>query len=159
MPRLDEATRLEIKGLKETQAKMEQVARDLEGPPLVEAMRTCTLMVERDAKILAPVDTGRLRASITPRVERGVIGSGVKGVVGSNVKYAAAVETGSKPHWPPFRALEGWARRHGANEAEVWWAIGIKGTRAQPYLQPAFEKNENAIKDKLEDFVVKIVAK
>lgn len=148
---------VEVKGLEETQRKMEQVVQDLEGTPLINAMRDCALMVERDAKILAPVDTGRLRASITPQVRRN--GNTVMGVVGSNVKYAAAVETGSKPHWAPFRALEGWARRHGANEAEVWFAIGIKGTRAQPYLQPAFEKNENAIKDKLEDFVVKIVQK
>jgi HK97 gp10 family phage protein len=148
---------VEIQGLKETQAKMEQMVSDLQGPPLVNAMRDCTLLVLRDAKIMAPVDTGRLRASITPQVVSS--GNVVQGIVGSNVKYAPFVEKGTRPHWPPFRALAGWARRHGMNEAQVWFAIGIKGTKAHPYLQPAFEKNEQKIVDKLGDFVVKIVQK
>jgi len=48
------------------------------------------LMVERDAKILCPVDTGRLRSSITHEIE------GTTGRVGSNVEYARAVEMGSE---------------------------------------------------------------
>jgi len=47
-------------------------------------------MVERDAKILCPVDTGRLRSSITHEVK------GTTGRVGSNVEYARAVELGSE---------------------------------------------------------------
>jgi len=46
------------------------------------------LMVERDAKILCPVDTGRLRSSITHEIE------GTAGRVGSNVEYARIVELG-----------------------------------------------------------------
>jgi len=46
------------------------------------------LMVERDAKILCPVDTGRLRSSITHEIE------GTTGRVGSNVEYARVVELG-----------------------------------------------------------------
>jgi len=51
--------------------------------------RAC-LMVERDAKKLCPVDTGRLRASITHEID------GLTGYVGSNVEYARAVELGSE---------------------------------------------------------------
>ena len=57
---------VEIKGLEETQRAMEQIVRDLRGEPFLSGMRRATLLVQRSAKQKAPVDTGRLRASITP---------------------------------------------------------------------------------------------
>ena len=58
------------------------------------AMRKGTLLVERGAKMKAPVDTGRLRSSITSEV-RGV-GADTVGVVGSNVVYAPYQEFGTR---------------------------------------------------------------
>lgn len=88
------AVRLEIKGLKETQRKMEQVVRDLKGEPMLQGLRKATLLVERHAKINAPVDTGRLRASITPEIAtRDTV---VQGIVGSNVVYAPFQEKKKK---------------------------------------------------------------
>jgi HK97 gp10 family phage protein len=85
---------IDVKGMKELQRKNEQMVRDLRGEPMLDAMRKCTLMVQRDAKINAPVKTGRLRASITPEVR--VEGKAdVIGVVGSNVEYAPIQEFGS----------------------------------------------------------------
>ena len=75
-----------IRGLEETQQKMSQVMKDLRGQPLQKAMRDATLVVTRQAKIYSPVDTGRLRASITPEVVRR--DTVVQGIVGSNVFYA-----------------------------------------------------------------------
>jgi len=83
---------IEIKGLKEAQKKVEQVIRDLEGDGLLNAMRKATLYVQRDAKRLAPVDTGRLRASITPEIRTSAGGKRLMGVVGSNVMYAPVQE-------------------------------------------------------------------
>lgn len=80
------AIRVEIKGLKEVQKKLEQVAKDVTGTPMRDAMRDATLLVVRSAKINAPVDTGRLRASIVPEVR--VMTGTVQGIVGSNVVYA-----------------------------------------------------------------------
>lgn len=54
--------------------------------------RRC-LKVEGQAKQLAPVDTGRLRSSITHEVERQ--GEEVVGRIGSNVEYAAHQEFGT----------------------------------------------------------------
>ena len=82
--------KLEIKGRRELQRKAEQVMRDLHGEPMLKAMRDATLLVTRDGKKNAPVDTGRLRASITPEVRSQ--GEDMLGVVGSNVKYAPFVE-------------------------------------------------------------------
>jgi HK97 gp10 family phage protein len=86
---------VEIKGLLETQRKLEQTVRDLRGSEFLQGMRNAVLLVERDAKINAPVDTGRLRASITPEIRQS--GTMTTGVVGSNVIYAAAQEFGT-PH-------------------------------------------------------------
>ena len=104
-------------------------------------MERACLTVERDAKIKCPVDTGRLRASMTHRLStdsgRATIsnpvnneaddgieapksnGSVIVGAVGTNVNYAPIVELGL-------------------------------GQVAQPYLHPALHQNEAKIKQILE---------
>lgn len=109
------SVKAEIKGLREAQKKIEQVIKDLRGTPFLQAMRDATLIVQRAAKINAPVDTGRLRSSITPEIRN--FNNVVQGVVGSNVEYAPKIE---KP---------GRVRRSGR----------------RPYLQPAFEENREKI--------------
>lgn len=52
-------------------------------------LQKAVLAVEREAKRDCPVDTGRLRSSITGRIE------GSTGIVGTNVEYAAFVEHGT----------------------------------------------------------------
>jgi len=51
-----------------------------------------TLLVQSQAKTLAPVKTGRLRRSIASRTEVG--DTTVSGIVGTNVEYARVVEYG-----------------------------------------------------------------
>lgn len=51
------------------------------------------IKVEGAAKRLCPVDTGRLRASITHALDRD--GEGLLAVVGTDVEYAAFVELGT----------------------------------------------------------------
>ncbi|MCU0515233.1 MAG: HK97 gp10 family phage protein, partial [Anaerolineae bacterium] len=140
---------VEIRGLVEAQQKIAQVVRDLRGEAYLRGMREATLMVTRSAKLRAPVDTGRLRASITPTVQRS--GETVTGVVGTNVKYAAAVELGSRPHYPPIAPLKVWARRKGLNAYAVANAIAKRGTEPRRFLQQAFDENKNAIAAKLSD--------
>ena len=57
-------------------------------------MEEACLLVEGDAKKLCPVDTGRLRASITHEID------GLTGYVGSNVEYSRAVELGTEKQSP-----------------------------------------------------------
>jgi len=155
----------EIRGLKETQDKMEQMVRDLHGDAMLTGMRNATMLVYRDAVKNAPVDTGRLRASITPAVR--VEGTTVVGVVGSNVLYAPFMEHGTGiyagrgRHWPPSSALEVWARRHGFTSGfQVARIIGLRGgLRALKYLQRAIESNAERIFNLLGGVVAKIVSK
>lgn len=148
--------RLELKGLREEQARMTQIVADLHGEPMLQGMRNATLLVTRDAKINAPVDTGRLRASITPEVR--VSGpTTVQGIVGSNVMYAPFVELGTKPHFPPVGALAVWARRHGTTAFLVARAISRRGTKAVKYLERAITENRERIVSYIGDAVARIV--
>ncbi len=57
-------------------------------------MEKATLMVQAEAKVLSPVDTGTLRRSITRKVEQN---NGMYiGRVGTNIKYAPYQEYGTK---------------------------------------------------------------
>lgn len=129
---------LEIQGLKETQAALEKATAALTGPPMLAGMRRATLLVQGAAKRKAPVDTGRLRASITPEVQTRA--DGVVGIVGSNVKYAPFVELGTRRHFVPGQYIGRWARRHGLPEGGL-----VVSGKAQPFLQPAFEENAERI--------------
>ena len=55
------------------------------------AVRDLVLLVEAEAKKLCPVDTGKLRASITPVIE-----SWAAGYMGTNTHYAPHVEYGTR---------------------------------------------------------------
>lgn len=147
-----DAISIEILGLEETQRAMEQIVRDLSGPPMVNAMREATLLVTRDAKQLVPVDTGRLWASITPQVVFGLGIGGVQGVVGSNVSYAPYVELGTRPHFVPAKYIGVWASRHG---------FGVTGLRvsgkAHEFLKRAFLNNKDRIFRTISAAVNKIV--
>lgn len=154
--------RLEIKGMKETQAKMEQVVRDLHGEPFLEGMRQATLLVQRDAKILAPVDSGRLRASIMPEVRSE--GKTVMGVVGSNVVYAPYMElgtgvyAGNSRYFPPPAALERWAQRHGSTGFAIAMAIyKAGGLKPREFLRKALTQNKDRIYNLIGDAVGKII--
>lgn len=114
--------------------------------------------IASDAIQLAPHAFGNLRASISHKVivEQMV----VQLVVGSDAIYAAAVEYGSRPHWPPWSAsnpdaepLRRWAQRF-LGDADLAYAVARKiareGTDPQPFLEPAFEVHYNHIVEAIE---------
>lgn len=76
-----------------------------------------------DAKVLAPVDTGRLRESLKAEV------SGDTARVGSNVDYAGYVEEG---HRVAYRGADGAVHYTGAV------------VPPQPYLRPALFRERGA---------------
>jgi len=116
------------------------------------ALRQSGLAVQAEAVILAPINTGALRQSITTVVdERPPFPLWVE--VGPSVNYGRYVEFGRKPgKMPPVSALEPWVRTKlkPKNPRAVAFLIARKiareGVAAQPFLQPAFKKAEPAIK-------------
>jgi len=112
-------------------------------------MKRGMLRVQRAARENAPVDRGGLRQSIA-EVVRG-IGVLVRGIVGSAKHYAPYMEFGTKPYWPPIKALEVWARRHGTSAFLVARAIATHGIKARRFLRRAFEGEIDNVMQDLRD--------
>ena len=111
---------------------------DKEFPDLIEAaLEKACLIVENSAKQNCPVDDGQLRQSISHTVNK------TKGEIGSNVEYAPYVEVGTGIY-----STEGNGRQTpwSYQDAEGEWHT-TKGMKAQPYLQPAVDKNRSRIMD------------
>lgn len=89
---------------------------------------------ETYAKGLCPVDTGRLRNSITHTTQGGNVA-----VIGSNVTYAPYVELGTGRNYsPPPEWIENNAPRgHGTSG----------GQKPQPYLRPAILEHKDEYKE------------
>lgn len=115
-----------------------------------------TYEIQRIAKqnLASKSDTGALRSSIIPEFENQNL-TGRVGVAGTAIKYAKAVEFGTKPHpsatdgeaarqhFPPPAALRPWMKRKGIDpdlDFLIARKIYRKGIAAFPYLIPAFNE-------------------
>jgi hypothetical protein len=90
------------------------------------------------AKVLAPVDTGRLRASI--RLERrSILGFRNRWTIGSDVVYAPWVNDGTRPHIIRPKNAKVLAFKSGGRTvfAKV---VHHPGTRARPFLDRALRE-------------------
>jgi len=112
----------------------EQVMRDFD-KMIFKSLHEGSDLVVSQAKALAPSDMAELRGSINKNV------TAKNAVSGTNIDYAPYVEFGTRPHAAPISALQGWADRHGIPVGAVWMSIKKKGTKAQPFLWPAFTGN------------------
>lgn len=126
-----------IEGLDELRKKLNGSRADV---PVGRFLDRGAILIQGKARKKAPVDTGRLRNSIG--VESPTLRSRR---IGPNVFYGEWVETGTRPHWPPPGALATWAARHGMEEYAIRRKIGLFGTEAQPYMQPAADESEGEI--------------
>ena len=116
-------------------------------------MEQACLLVENQAKIDCPVDSGQLRSSITHSVDTSK--NEIVGIVGTNIEYAPYVEYGTG-----IWAVNGDGRqeRWSYQDAEGNWHSTI-GQHPQPFLEPALAKKDKEIvklfKDKIEKGVKK----
>jgi len=106
------------------------------------------IQIEADAKRIVPKDTNNLMRTLTHEVV--THGNDITGRAGSNATYAKVVEDGRRAGapMPPEGSLLAWMRRHGIDvsaEFAVRRAISRRGTRPQPYLKPALDKNRPEI--------------
>lgn len=103
-----------------------------------EAMEEANMLVEANVEIRTPKGySGHLAASISSQLISDVMGV-VTGITSSTLNYAAAVEKGSRPHFPPIEALTGkkesldlWAQQKGLNPFAVAKGIAKRGTKAR----------------------------
>lgn len=106
-----------------------------------EALLRKGLKIEAEAKRLAPVDTGRLRSSITTELDE--TGSGIKVRVGTNVEYAPYIEFGTEPY--TIKPDDAEALKWTGEDGEPVFASKVEhpGIPAQPFLFPAVDKVRN----------------
>lgn len=117
-----------------------------------DTMVKATNLVHAQAKLNAPADTGNLRGSIHQEVK--VRGQEVVGRVFTNVNYASYVEfgTGSKGSGTYPYKVKGLNLSY-RNTPWVYTPDGgetfyrTEGQVAQPYMYPAFKKNEKRIRE------------
>lgn len=111
-------------------------------------MKACALL-EREAKIKAPKDTGALRNSITSRIVRD--GNEIAGEVYTPLEYAPYVEYGTGLF------------AEGGGRTDVPWVYqddkgdwhSTSGQKPQPYMRPAFDENREEIVRILSEGLVK----
>lgn len=87
--------------------------------------------VQRYAIMGSPRDTGRLMASW--RLRLGIL----RGELANTTNYGIFVAKGTKPHWPPIKAITKWANRKGIAPFLVARAIARRGTKANPFFDNA----------------------
>lgn len=102
------------------------------------AIRLIAFRLERTAKPKVPTDTGQLRSDVRAKEFKELSAK-----VGTDKKYAVYVHEGTKPHFPPISALEGWSRRHGVSPFAVARGIARRGTKANPFMKDALGETEN----------------
>lgn len=81
--------------------------------------------------------------------------------------YAAAVEYGSRAHWPPTQDIEAWVRKKlrvaQKRIASVTFLVkrkmSRKGTTAHPFFAPAVKKNQSAISKAITDAIKTVTDK
>ena len=105
------------------------------------AMEKACLIVETQAKTLAPVDKGGLRQSIGHNVEKNA--SSVTGSVGRNLKYAIYQEFGTGEFAENGRGRKGgWVYK--APDGKFYYTKGAKPTR---FLRNAFKEKKSTVEN------------
>ena len=153
-----------IRGLIEAKVYFTNTAKAFDGPEIARGMTRATGILKAAvmnnfvgyrSPSIGGVDTGVTRASINRSVKMG--SSQVVGIVGSPRISAAVMETGSKPHWPPLKALEGWAKRHGTTAYVVARAISKRGNVPRKFLSKAMNSTYSRVMAELNRTVKSII--
>ena len=105
------------------------------------ALESCGLTAEGYAKKLCPVDTGRLRNSITHIVDE----SELSVTVGTNVEYAPYVELGTGKYYPGGRPKP-WPYQDAKGNWH-WTA----GNPAKPFIKPAIADHADVYRKIIKD--------
>lgn len=102
-------------------------------------LETASRQAVNRARVLAPVDTGRLRSSIRVEARRTITLRSVY-TIGSDVYYAAYVNDGTRPHIIRPRRPGGVLRFQAGGRTVYARVVHHPGTRARPFLDRALRE-------------------
>lgn len=143
---------LKIEGLEDFSRDLVRVSGQIR-PEIQRAMTRSVNYIKNDAQNIAPYKTGNLRRSIYTEIHDSPM-IGVVRVDTNAAPYALGVEGGTKAHviMPRrSRALFWKGARHPVR------LVFHPGTKAKPFMRPAFEKNVDRIKEVFSEALKKIV--
>jgi len=105
-----------------------------------DAIKKSILTLLANAKKAAPVDRGFLRTS-------GMVFSfsDLQGLLQNVAPYAIYVHEGTRPHYVPIGAIQGWADRHGIPAFAVQRSIMRKGTKPRPFFRDSIEESQSDV--------------
>lgn len=110
----------------------------------VEVQQACliaaSLVVERRAKELVPVDMGKLRQNITALRKTSGEGAQIETAVQARMPYAAYIEIGTGIYGPrgmPITPKKGKYLVFQTKDGKTVFAKSVKGMKSRPYLAPA----------------------
>lgn len=101
-------------------------------------VQQAALATQKMAQRKAPVDQGDLKEKITSHTD--IAKTHKQAQVISNADYSAAVENGTKPHTIRVRNKKVLAAHKGGGWNFFGKEVDHPGTRAQPFLYPAWHK-------------------
>lgn len=117
---------VKIKGIDKLQAafkKSPKLVKDTLDPAIKKAL----IAIQAKSTPHIPTDRGFLRNS--NRIAMSIL----RGVLDNSSPYSTFVHEGTKPHFPPISAVEGWSKRHGISPFLVARAIAQRGTKGVPF--------------------------
>lgn len=130
---------IEIEGLKEMQRAF-KLAPAFTTSILNRAIKASLLILLGRSRQEAPVDRGFLRGAAM-QTKFG----NLTGLLKNTAPYAFWIHEGTRPHFPPLRAIEPWARRHGIPAFLVARKIARDGTKGVPFFDIAIDKTKTKV--------------
>lgn len=147
------AVNVEVEGLKELVRDIKKAGGDAE--PLVRAaLANSTEHTKQNIREGAPHAFGTLQRSVLAEVNYPV------GEVSVQEKYGIDVEEGTRPHQPPAESIERWIKKKGIPSSALWpiiMTIKKRGTKAQPFFKPGWEKSQDYITDQFDRVTDKLM--
>jgi HK97 gp10 family phage protein len=123
------------KGLGEATAQFDNTMKS--------ALRESAELVQQEARRNIDENGTTFEGNLKQSVGIGTVTKSEANVVVGQA-YGAAVEYGSRPHWPPIEPMEKWGRIK-LGQPGLGFLIARKisrvGTKEKPYLRPALENN------------------
>jgi len=146
--------KVEVIGVEQVVGSLNKLSKEVQDK-INTQMKVSGARVLADAQRNAPHAWGVLRRSGRVVAEPGVVRV-------EFTKYARWVEFGRRPgRMPPITVMADWAYKKGIASAENTRAVGYliarsiarKGTKAQPFLAPAFERERVKFKEAMKQII------
>lgn len=145
--------KISISGLDKVLAKLNQLEQAVDNGSKI-GLKKAAFLIEREAKVTAPADTGRLKASISTSFDN----NGFTAHVGPHIFYSKYISMGTGK-WNlkgPFRTT-GWTY-YVSDKRSKWYGYHwTEGMKPKPFMENAWENKKEKAKEIVKDEIKKSI--